>query len=114
MNKKLATALLRQRDDRQRRRMLFTYSGLLGLLFLAHSFFTHLSSPLKLIPQTAAAISMGFFLVHIVSLRRFNEVAEFIDWARVAEAAGQSAATRGGGSEAVEGLSGPEGKQPPK
>jgi hypothetical protein len=83
MNTKLARALLRLRDDHHRRRMILTRLVVLALLFVAHSYFTNLSSPLKLIPQTAAAIGMGYFMLSITSLQQFKYVAQFIDWDKV-------------------------------
>lgn len=63
------------------------YSVVLLLLFLAHTYFSSLSSPLKLIPQTFFAMTMGFVILYITSLRQFKYVAEFIDWNKVAWAA---------------------------
>lgn len=83
MTSRIATALLRQRDQGQRRVLTRRYVIGLVLLFLAHSYFSNLSSPLKLIPQTAAAIAMGYVLLLISSLRQFRYVAEFIDWGKV-------------------------------
>ena len=57
------------------------------LLFLAHAYFSNRSSPLKLIPQTFLAMTMGFVLLYITSLMQFRHVAEFIDWHKVAEVA---------------------------
>lgn len=87
MKTRVATVLLRQRDDKRRRGMILRYSAVLMLLFVAHSYFSNLSSPLRLIPQTAAAVGMGYFLLFILSLRQFKAVSEFIDWAKVMEIA---------------------------
>ena len=96
MMMKVATALLRQRDERRRRRMILTYSIVLLLIFLAHSYFSNLSSPLRLIPQTFAAVAMGYIILCIISLRQFKYVAEFIDWAKVSRIAEPSAPPNGG------------------
>ena len=87
MTSRIATGLLRQRDQGQRRVLVRRYVIGLVLLFLAHSYFSNLSSPLKLIPQTAAAIAMGYVLLLISSLRQFRYVAEFIDWGKVTTSA---------------------------
>lgn len=87
MRTKVANALLRQRDQHSRSRLILTYSVVLVLLFAAHSYFSNLSSPLKLIPQTFAAVAMGYVLLSIISLRQFKYVAEFIDWAKVTRTA---------------------------
>jgi hypothetical protein len=60
---------------------------MLLFLFLAHAYFSNLSSPLKLIPQTFSAIAMGYVLLCVLSSRQFKYVAEFIDWDKVTEAA---------------------------
>lgn len=91
MKTKVAKALLRQRDPQQRRRLILIYSGTLLVLFLAHGYFSNLASPLKLIPQTMTAIGMGYVILYILSLRRFNHLADFIDWAKVTESAEPSA-----------------------
>jgi hypothetical protein len=67
--------------------LMLTYSTVLLLLFLAHTYFSNLSSPLKLIPQTGLAMAMGYVLLFIVSLRQFKYLADFIDWNKVAEVA---------------------------
>lgn len=87
MKTKIAKSLLRQRDPIQRRRMIFTSALVLLLLFFAHGFFAELASPLKLIPQTFTAIGMGYIILQIIALRQFAYVAEFMDWAKVTEAA---------------------------
>ncbi len=87
MRARIATGLLRQRDQGRRRVLIRRYAIGLVLLFLAHSYFSNLSSPLKLIPQTAAAIAMGYVLLLISSLRQFKYVAEFIDWGKVTASA---------------------------
>jgi hypothetical protein len=91
MKTKIAKALLRQRDPHQRRRLLVTYSVALLLLLLGHGYFSNLSSPLKLIPQTMTAIAMGYMILYIISLRQFKFVADFIDWTKVTETAEPSA-----------------------
>ena len=96
MRTKVAKALFRQRDPQRRRRLILKCSVALLLLFLAHSYFSNLSSPLKLIPQTIAAIAMGYLMLYITSLRQFKHVAEFIDWAKVNEMAEPGAAPNGG------------------
>ncbi|MBA4149449.1 MAG: hypothetical protein H0X66_15155 [Verrucomicrobia bacterium] len=64
-------------------------------MFLAHSYFSNLSSPLKLIPQTVAAVSMGYVILYIISLRQFKYIAEFIDWDKVSKIAEPSTPTTG-------------------
>ncbi|GMU23821.1 MAG: hypothetical protein AMXMBFR13_38990 [Phycisphaerae bacterium] len=66
--------------------MIVRYLALLLLLFIAHTYFSNLDSPLKLIPQTMAAISMGWVLMLVLSLRHFTYLAEFIDWTQVTQA----------------------------
>jgi len=88
MKIKVAKALLRQGDPRQRRRMILTYWGVLLALVLGHSYFSDLTSPLKLIPQMITAILMGYAIICIILLRQFTYVAEFIDWEKVTESAG--------------------------
>lgn len=63
--------------------LIWRYAVALVLLFIAHSYFTNLSSPLKLIPQMFAAIAMGYVVLLIVLLRQFKYVSEFIDWGKV-------------------------------
>ena len=87
MKAKIAKGLLRQRDPIQRRRMILIGYIVLLLLFLAHGFFSNLSSPLKLIPQTLTAIGMGYVILHTIAIRQFRYVAEFIDWTKVKESA---------------------------
>src|SRR5688572_27712456 len=95
MRTKIAISLLRQRDERRRRRSILTYAVSLVLLFFANSYFSNLSSPLKLIPQTFSAIAMGYIILVIISLRQFKYVAEFIDWRKVTEIAESSAEPSG-------------------
>jgi hypothetical protein len=83
MRARVATALLRRRDHGRRRVLLLRYAAILLVLFVAHSFFSNLSSPLKLVPQTLAAIAMGYIVLLILSLRHFKHVVEFIDWGKV-------------------------------
>jgi hypothetical protein len=96
MRTKIAIGLLRQRDEHRRRRMVLTYAVGLVLLFVAHSYFSNLSTPLKLIPQTLTAITMGYVVLLILSLRQFKYVAEFIDWQKVTEFAAPGDAPNGG------------------
>lgn len=96
MRTKIAKALLRQRDQHRRRRLILIYSIGLLLLVLAHRYFSNLSLPLKLFPQTFAAISIGYVILYIISLRQFKYVAEFIDWAKVMEIAEPSSPPNGG------------------
>lgn len=63
------------------------YVVALLVLFLCHAYFSNLTSPLKLIPQTMAAISMGYVVLCILSLRRFIYLTDFIDWAMVTKSA---------------------------
>lgn len=79
--------LVRQRDYRQRKKMVFRYMVVLTLVFLAHTYFSNLSTPLKLIPQTLAAITMGYIVILIISVRQFTHISEFIDWTKVNTAA---------------------------
>ncbi len=83
MKKKFAQALLRQREEGQRRRLSASYTGILVILFLGHSLVLNMTSPLKLIPQTASAIGMGYLLLMIISLRQFRWLVDFIDWSKV-------------------------------
>src|SRR5687767_13857950 len=85
--RKVASGLLSQRDPQRRRLLILTYSVVLLLLFLAHTYFSRLSSPLKLMPQTGLAMAMGYVLLHIVSLSQFKYLADFINWDKVAEVA---------------------------
>ena len=96
MKTKIAKGLLRQREVLQRRRLMLIYALVLFLLFVVHCFFSNLSSPLKLIPQTFTAIAMGYMILSIISLRQFTHVAEFIDWTKVIA----SAEASGGGNAA--------------
>jgi hypothetical protein len=89
MRTKVAIGLLRQRDEQRRRRSILRYAVGLVLLFVAHSYFSSLSTPLKLIPQTMTAVSMGYVVLLIISLRQFKYVSEFIDWEKVTEIAEQ-------------------------
>jgi predicted neutral ceramidase superfamily lipid hydrolase len=95
MKKKVAISLLRHRDERSRRRSILMYAVGLVFLFLAHTYFAKLSTPLKLIPQTITAVSMGYVVLLIMSLRQFKYVAEFIDWRKVTEIAEQAGASNG-------------------
>lgn len=60
MKDKFAQGLLRQREEGQRRRLSTFYTGILAMLFLGHALVSSLASPLKLLPQTALAIGMGY------------------------------------------------------
>ena len=80
---RIATGLLRHRNHGRRRALIGRYAVGLVLLFIAHSYFSNLSSPLKLIPQTFAAVAMGYAILSIASLRQFKYVSEFIDWDKV-------------------------------
>jgi hypothetical protein len=86
---KIAKALLSQHDQKKRNRQILVYVGALLALFFAHSYFSNMASPLKLIPQTMTAIGMGYVLLCILSLRRFAYVSEFIDWSKVKKSAEQ-------------------------
>lgn len=86
MNQKIAKKLLLQRDPNHCRKEILMYSAVILLLLLAHGIFSNFSSPLKLIPQTFAAIAMGWSLLCIFSLRQFPQIAEFIDWPKVIKA----------------------------
>jgi hypothetical protein len=86
----VAKSLLNQRDPGRRKRTALTCLGGLLALFLIHAYFSNLASPLKLIPQTFCAIGMGYALLYLLSLRRFEYVAEFIDWAKVKQSAGEA------------------------
>ena len=83
MRTKIARALLRQRDPRQRQRLLLRSYAAFLLFFAAYCYFCNLSSPLKLIPQTFTGLAMGYLMLSITALRQFKYVTEFIDWARV-------------------------------
>ena len=85
MRKKIAKGLLRQRDPQGRRRLMLIYAVAFLVLFAATGYFSNLTSPLKVIPQTMTAIGMGYVMLFISSLRQFKHVAEFIDWAKVTE-----------------------------
>ena len=87
LKSKIAKALLSQHDVRKRNRQTLVCVVALLALFAAHSYFTNLTTPLKLIPQTMTAMGMGYVLLCIQSLRRFGYVAEFIDWEKVRESA---------------------------
>jgi hypothetical protein len=87
LKSKIAKALLGQHDVRKRNRQILIYVVALLALFAAHSYFTNLTTPLKLIPQTMTAMGMGYVLLCIQSLRRFGYVAEFMDWEKVRESA---------------------------
>lgn len=87
LKSKIAKALLSQEDVRKRNRQILIYAVALLALFAAHSYFTNLTTPLKLIPQTMTAMGMGYVLLYIQSLRRFGYVADFIDWEKVRESA---------------------------
>jgi len=87
MRAKVAKGLLHQKDQHQRNRLVLVLSIALVVLFLADVCFANLSSPLKLIPQTFAAVAMGYVLLYIRSLRQFKFVAEFINWPKVTDAA---------------------------
>jgi hypothetical protein len=63
--------------------LIWRYAVGLVLLFIAHGYFSNLSSALKLIPQTFVAVAMGYVILSIVSLRQFKYVSEFIDWGKV-------------------------------
>ena len=89
---KFAKALLSQHDKKKRNRKILVYIGALLALFFAHSYFSDLMSPLKLIPQTMMAIGMGYVMMCIQSLRQFAYVSDFIDWSKVKESAEQGAA----------------------
>ena len=89
--------------------MILIYAFGLVLLFLAHGFFSNLSSPLKLIPQTAAAIGMGYVLLYVISLRRFKFVAEFIDWTRVSAVAEPHAAPNASAAASIDDRTEPGG-----
>lgn len=84
---RIAKSLLRQRDARQRKRQILGLAVLLVVLFLTHTYFANLASPLKLIPQTLAAIGMGYVILCILSLRRFTCLIDFIDWPEVTKSA---------------------------
>ena len=84
---RIAKALLSQQDSGKRKRQILILAGALLSLFLAHSYFSNMETPLKLIPQTMTAIGMGYVMLYMHSLRRFPYVAEFIDWAKVKESA---------------------------
>jgi|GEM_PF-6443833 len=88
---KIAKALLSQNDPGKRRRLILIHVAVLLVLFFTHSYFSNLTSPLKLIPQTISAMGMGFVMVHILSLRRFGSIAVFIDWPKVKNSAQQTA-----------------------
>lgn len=90
---KVAKALLDQHDAKKRKRLILSYAAVLVFLFLIHSYFSNLESPLKLIPQTMSAIGMGYVILLVLSLKRFAYVAEFIDWPRVKETAEQAASS---------------------
>lgn len=84
---KVAQSLLNQHNSEKRRRSFFMYGAVFVILFFTHSFFSSMTNPLKLIPQTFSAIGMGYVILLILSLRRFGYVAEFIDWPSVKETA---------------------------
>ncbi len=87
LKSKIAKALLNQQEVRKRNRQILICVVALLALFAAHSYFTNLATPLKLIPQTMTAMGMGYVLLYIQSLRRFGYVAEFMDWEKVRESA---------------------------
>jgi hypothetical protein len=109
MRTKVAIALLRQRDEHRRKRLVLTYALGLVVLFVGHSYFSNLVSPLKLIPQTFTAIAMGYVLLLIISLRQFKYVAEFIDWSKVTALAEPGAAPNGGPAASVDNSNAPGG-----
>jgi hypothetical protein len=109
MRTKVAIGLLRQRDEHRRRRLVLTYAVGLVFLFVAHSYFSNLSTPLKLIPQTFTAVAMGYVILLIISLRQFKHVAEFIDWRKVVEIAEPNAAPNGGPAASVDNSNAPGG-----
>ena len=85
---KIAKALLRQRDPGRRLRMMLTYAVMTLLLLGVHAFVSNsMESPVKVIPQTMAAVGMGYLMLYIISLRHFRHVSGFIDWTKVEEAA---------------------------
>jgi len=92
---KVAKTLLNQNDSKKRKRSTLIYIAVLVGLFLAHTYFSNMATPLKLIPQTMSAIGMGYVILLILSLRRFGYVAEFIDWPMVKKSAEQVSGDNG-------------------
>jgi hypothetical protein len=88
---KIARELLNQNDPTKRNRLMLKSIGVLLALTAMHGFFSNLESPRKLVPQTMSAIFMGYTLLYILSLRRFDYLARFIDWRKVEENAGEGA-----------------------
>ena len=86
---KVAMALLNQQDSKKRNRLAWIYVAVLLVLFATHTYFSNMTSPLKLIPQTMSAIGTGYVILLVLSLRRFGYVAEFIDWSKVKKSAEQ-------------------------
>ena len=84
---RIANGLLRHRDAKRRRQLILMHWIALLLFFAAHTYFSNLSSPLKLIPQMFSAMAIGYVILSIFSLRAFKYVAEFIDWDKVAQTA---------------------------
>ena len=83
MRGKVIKALLRQRDDKKRRRSIMIC--MLACLFYmaAVCYFSNLDTPSKLIPQVFFCILMGYVAAYAISLRQFPVISEFIDWSKV-------------------------------
>jgi hypothetical protein len=79
----VANSLLRQRDDKQRKKMIIGCLAGVIVCFCLHSYVSNFTSPLKLIPQTGLAFIMGYLVILGQSLQKFSIVAEFIDWEKV-------------------------------
>jgi uncharacterized membrane protein len=83
---KIAKALLKQRDKKKRRKTAIIYFSALILCFLMHNYFSDLTTPLKVLPETFLAMIMGYIITVIISLWNFRVVSEFINWEKVTSA----------------------------
>jgi amino acid permease len=83
IRRKIIEALLRQRDDKKRRKIMMTYVGVFLLCTGIINGFYYADIPLHAFIETFCCVIIAYTLFMIAVLYRFPLVAEFIDWREV-------------------------------
>ena len=84
---KIARQFLKVRDPGHRRGMVIKYVAIIVVFAVLNSLSHRWDSPLSMMPETATAIFMGYFVLLAICVMKFPLEAQFINWEAVEEAA---------------------------